>query len=147
MKKTIGGEKMKVGILVATICMAVAVGFVAGMIVGATSETIQKLFGTNPPDKTDIFSVSLSKTSMTLEATGATEAPKDTSQLKINLKELGAEKVKTAIQSKRVALLDAIDFLKEIESLETSVGIDTKKGVNLEEKKDWNQGIAERRAR
>jgi len=65
----------------------------------------------------------------------------------INLKELGAEKVKTAIQSKRVALLDAIDFLKEIESLETSVGIDTKKGVNLEEKKDWNQGIAERRAR
>ena len=75
--------------MVATICMAVAVGFVAGMIVGATSETIQKLFGTNPPDKTDIFSVSLSKTSMTLEATGATEAPKDTSQLKINLKELG----------------------------------------------------------
>ena len=44
-------------------------------------------------------------------------------------------------------LLHMHDFLKEIESLETSVGIDTKKGVNLQEKKDWNQGIAERRAR
>jgi len=71
----------------------------------------------------------------------------DTLREPIDLQELGDDKIKAAIISKKVALLDAIDFLKEIESLETSVGIDTKKGVNLQEKKDWNQGIAERRAR
>jgi len=65
----------------------------------------------------------------------------------IDLETLSDDKVRAAIQAKKIALTDSIDFLKEIESLETSVGIDTKKGVNLQEKKDWNQGIAEKRAR
>lgn len=80
---------MKIGTLVATISIACIVSFVAGLIVGATSDTVQEIFGTNPPSDTDIYTVTLSKTSMTLEATGAETAPTDTSQLKIAMKELG----------------------------------------------------------
>lgn len=80
---------MKVGPIVAVISIACIVSFAAGLIVGATSDTVQEIFGTKPPSDTDIYTVTLSKTSMTLEATGVATAPTDTSQLKVAMKKLG----------------------------------------------------------
>lgn len=64
----------------------------------------------------------------------------------IDLDKLQDDKVRAAIQAKKIALLDAVEFLREIQSLEESIGVDTQEGVNIDVKEEWGGGFAERKA-
>lgn len=62
----------------------------------------------------------------------------------INLEELADDKIRAAILAKKIAFTDAISFLKEIETLEVSMGKKIE-GANIKEKKDWEANHAEKR--
>lgn len=62
----------------------------------------------------------------------------------IDLEQLTDDKVRAAVQAKKISLLDAITFLKEIEGLMQAIGQESK-GSNLKEEKTWEGNPVEKR--
>ena len=57
--------------------------------------------------------------------------------------DLGSEKMRTAIQAKKVALDDAMDFLNKIQELETAINKDEVR----EKEQTWGAGEVENRVK
>lgn len=62
----------------------------------------------------------------------------------IDLSNLNDDKVRAAVQAKKISLLDSITFLKEIEGLMQAIGQESK-GTNLKEVKQWEGNPVEKR--